>query len=111
MEVKFPQLFQWVGLNQDELQVKNRNEAFFSFYKLKKFLELNFFVHFRQQQIIAHGVYTWKGTPRKHYRVVWFSKKLGNCEEQLPSTESLPTVGSWLTLKRQTTDNKTSDRW
>ena len=48
MEVKFPQLFQWVGLNQDELQVKNRNEAFFSFYKIKKFLELNFFVHFRQ---------------------------------------------------------------
>ena len=48
MEVKFPQLFQWVGLNQDELLVKNRNEAFFSFYKIKKFLELNFFVHFRQ---------------------------------------------------------------
>ena len=48
MEVKFPQRFQWVGLNQDELQVKNRNEAFFSFYKIKKFLELNFFVHFRQ---------------------------------------------------------------
>ena len=48
MEVKFPQRFQWVGLNQDELQVKNRNEAFFSLYKIKIFLELNFFVHFRQ---------------------------------------------------------------
>ena len=48
MEGKFPQRFQWVGLNQDELQVKNRNEAFFSLYKIKKFLELNFFVHFTQ---------------------------------------------------------------
>ena len=55
MEVKFPQLFQWVGLNQDELQVKNRNEVFFSFYKIKKISRVKFFCPF---QTVAH-YFTW----------------------------------------------------
>ena len=38
MEVKFPQLFQWVGLNQDELQVKKIETKPFSYFiKLKNF--------------------------------------------------------------------------